>query len=73
MDVTVGDTVWIDEGDGAGCVEFRGVVENISGDLLYVRVNSTPIGPGAASGSLRSAHKDLVFEVVDTQAPGGTA
>lgn len=62
--MNIGDEVWVDEGDGPGCVEYRGIVESIAanGDLL-IRVNSHPIGPGAETGSLRRADPNLVFEV----------
>lgn len=60
----VGDVVWVDEGDGHGCVEYRGKIEEIlpTGELK-IRVNSHPIGAGAATGELRYAHPDLVYEV----------
>lgn len=60
----VGDVVWVDEGDGYGCVEYRGkIVEVMASGELKIKVTSTPIGPGAAKDSIRYADPALVFEV----------
>ena len=59
MTFRVGDVVWVDEGDSAGCYDFGGEVEKVAGDgTLTIRVKSHPIYAGAAYGSLRETHPD---------------